>query len=93
MVSRRAACGLSGLDKGLGTIKMRTAGRRTKTPADARVFGGGGPSVPSGAKNGQNFNKNQEKRAKNAKNGLKMAVFNNNGPKNAKTGLFSLFSA
>ena len=24
-----------------------------QTPADARVFGGGGPSVPSGTKNGQ----------------------------------------
>ena len=28
-----------------GGIKMRTAGRRGKSPANARVFGGGGPSV------------------------------------------------
>ena len=46
MGRRGAACGLSGLDKGLAAIKMRTAGHRWKTPAIARVFGGDGPSVP-----------------------------------------------
>lgn len=51
MGGRGAACGLSGLDKGLGAIKMRTAGRRWKTPTIARVFGGGGPSVPFRVKN------------------------------------------
>jgi hypothetical protein len=60
-----------------------------QTPANARVFGGGVPSVPSGTKNGQNSGKMPQKRLKTAFFGQKRAKRRIKGPFSAIFGSFS----